>query len=193
MKGWKFEGTRHSLAAKGIKTTKKESAHQIKIIHPILTSEIQLNDDAYVNDLLSISNEEGVVTVSGGTDEPKDFPFFGGGCGFANLKGKGVEFKKYFEEQNEGLREKYGFNIFSVYKSYPSGFSVGVSNDYLTYIGEKAEKKIDCEHISVPAAFKQDLLASAQQDMSLKERILNSVKKQIEKKFPQSYVETRLD
>jgi len=191
-KGWILESSRHSLAAKGIVTGTKQKTSAGAT--PIAAStNITLHPEGYTNGLISLSGVESRVVVSGGMGPEKEFPFFGGGCGFAHINGKGVEFKEYFEEQNVLLRRQYGFDVFRVSKGYPSGYSVGVTNDFLSYIGDKAEHKIDTEKIPVPTAFRKDLMACAQQDMGVKEGILKDVHEQVKHRFPNSYVDTRLD
>jgi len=194
-KGWDRESLRHSAAKRFGKAPPYRNDTKMPSVCPPRpqTASITMNEDKYIDNLIGISGYESRVVVSGGTLPEKEYPFYGGGCGFAWLNGKGVAFKNYFEEENKRLKEKYGFDVFYVHKGYPSGFSVSISGDFSTLMAQKAREKIARENLPVKKSFVDYIEASAQQDMGFKEFIMNDVKKQVEGKFPNLYVETRLD
>jgi hypothetical protein len=193
MKGWDKETARHSAAKRFGKAPPYRTESKMPALAKPITGTIKLNEETYVDNLISISGYESSIVVSGGTSEPKTYPFYGGGCGFASLKGKGTAFKKYFEEENEKLREKYGFDVFYIGHGYPTGTTVSVSTEFSTYIAQQARAKIIRDNLPIPKNFVDYIEASAQQDMEFKEFIMNDIQKQIQYKFPNTYVETRLD
>lgn len=190
--GWKLESVRHSLARKGIKTGIKKTNNK-KIMQKPTKTVIKLDTEKYTGQLLSLAGIKTKVIVSGGNAPPREFAFHSHGCGFGYIEGKGVEFKKYFEDQNVELQKIYGFDVFRISKGYPSGFSVSITGEYLSYIADETKIKIFEEQIKLPETFTSQIGACASQDISVKEIILNDIHKQIEKKFPDSYVTTRLD
>jgi len=150
--------------------------------------ELKLDLMKYADFLVGEQKNENEVIVSGGGKPPKVFKMYGL-CGFAQLQGKGLKFKKFFERENERLERVIGIKPFNIFKAYPSGVAVALSFAFLRHIAEITLRK----HKNLKEEFKNDIYAVACQDMLFKEKILNDIKQQIEKEFKDVWIWSHLD